>query len=265
MPQAAKPVPSLLLLRVKYCPFPLFGAVEYQTVLHYAKMTPDSTTTADPTAARLPRGPHRLSRAAVAASQRIRLERAITELLAEGGYAAITIGELAARAGVSRGAFYEHFSGKEECLLSAYDRWAARLLESMAGGVTDETTWDQFIDLALDGYLGSLESDPVSARAFIVEMDAAGPGARARRRQAVHAFADTLADRHRAMRKRDRRLGPLPNRVFLGLALGVRELLREVMEEGPKPSLRGLKSDVRAWVTATVEGAAAARAGAGRG
>src|SRR5581483_8986086 len=108
-----------------------------------------TTSTTAPPPVRLPRGPHQLSREEVAASQRLRLERAITELLAERGYAAITIGELAARAGVSRGAFYEHFSGKENCLLSAYDRWAANLLESMAGGVTEETTWDQFIDLAL--------------------------------------------------------------------------------------------------------------------
>jgi AcrR family transcriptional regulator len=227
-------------------------------------MATSTTSVPDEPTARLPRGPHRLTRREVAASQRRRLERAITELLAERGYAAITIGELAARAGVSRGAFYEHFSGKEDCLLSAYDRWAASLLEAMAGGVTDQTTWDQFIDLALDGYLGSLEADPVAARAFIVEMDGAGPRARERRRQAIHAFAETLGARHRAMRRRRRGLGPLPARVYLGLALGVRELLREALEEADEPSLRGLRADVRTWITATVEGATAARRRTGR-
>jgi AcrR family transcriptional regulator len=208
---------------------------------------------------RLPRGPHRLSRAEVAASQRARLERAFTELLAEGGYAAITIGELAGRAGVSRGAFYEHFADKEACLFAAYDHWAAGLLEAMVGGVTRRTTWDEFIDLALDGYLGTLEADPVAARAFIVEMDAAGSAARERRRQALHGFAAALADRHRAMLRRDPKLGPLPDRVYLGLALGVRELLREALEDGDGRPFAGLQADVRIWVTAVVEGAAAAR------
>jgi AcrR family transcriptional regulator len=216
-------------------------------------------TTSDP-AVRLPRGPHRLSRSEVAASQRARLERAITELIAEHGYAAITIGELASRAGVSRGAFYEHFSDKQGCLLSAYDRWAGELLESMAGGVSDKTSWEEFIDLALDGYLGALEDDPAAARAFIVEMDGAGPAARGRRREAIHAFANVLADRHRAMRRRRRSLGPLPDRVFLGLALGVRELLREALEQPQRPQLDRLRRDIRIWVTATVEGAAKARA-----
>jgi AcrR family transcriptional regulator len=218
------------------------------------------TITDDP-AVRLPRGPHRLSRFEVAASQRTRLERAFTELLAERGYAAITIGELASRAGVSRGAFYEHFSDKEECLLSAYDRWAGELLTSMAGGVSDKTTWQEFIDLALDGYLGALEDDPAAARAFIVEMDGAGPAARERRRRAIHAFARVLADRHRVMRRRRRSLGALPDRVFLGLALGVRELLREALEQPDRPQLDRFRRDIRIWVTATVEGAAKAKPG----
>lgn len=216
-------------------------------------------TTFDP-AAPLPRGPHGLSRSEVASSQRLRLERAITELLAEHGWAAITIGELASRAGVSRGAFYEHFSDKQECLLSAYDRWAGELLESMAGGINEETTWEEFIDLALDGYLGALEDDPTAARAFIVEMDGAGPAARERRRQAIHLFAQTLSRQHQAIRRQRRNLGPLPDRVFLGIALGVRELLREVLEEPEPAPLGGLARDIRTWVTATIEGAAKARA-----
>jgi AcrR family transcriptional regulator len=215
--------------------------------------------TFDP-AAPLPRGPHRLSRSEVAASQRTRLERAITELLAERGWAAITIGELASRAAVSRGAFYEHFSDKQECLLSAYDRWAGELLKSMAGGVSQDTTWDEFIDLALDGYLGALEDDSAAARAFIVEMDGAGPAARERRREAIHLFAQTLARRHQEMRHRRSNLGPLPERVFLGLALGVRELLREALEQPEPPQLDRLARDIRTWVTATIEGAAKARA-----
>jgi AcrR family transcriptional regulator len=220
---------------------------------------PGGTTTSDP-ATRLPRGPHTLSRAEVAASQRARLERAFVELLAERGYGAITIGDLAGRAGVSRGAFYAHFKDKEACLLASYDRWAANLLASMVGAITERTTWDEFIDLALDGYLGALEDDPVAARAFIVEMDAAGPRARERRRQAIHAFAATLAERHGAIRRRDPSLGPLPDRVYLGLALAVRELLREALEEPRPPALDELAEDIRVWVTATVEGAAEARA-----
>jgi AcrR family transcriptional regulator len=203
----------------------------------------------------LPRGPHSLGRDQVAASQRARLMAAITELLAEGGYAAVTVGELARRAGVSRGAFYEHFGSKEACLLAAYDEFAARLVGSMIREVDDDTPWDEFIDAALGGYLAALDDDPVAARAFIVEMDSAGPAARRRRRDAVHGFAALLADRHAAMRRRDPSLGALPERAYLGLALGVRGLVHEALEDGSPAALRSLAPEVRAWVTAMVAGA----------
>jgi AcrR family transcriptional regulator len=208
--------------------------------------------------ATLPRGPHSLTREEVRASQRARLTAALTELLAEGGYAAVTIGELARRAAVSRGAFYELFDSKEECLLAAYDEWAGRLVEAMTAGLDDSTPWESFIETTLGGYLGTLEADPVAARAFIVEMDAAGDRARARRRQTLRAFAALVATRHAAIRARDPRLGPLPERVYLGLAYGVRELVHERLAEEREPRLTDLASDVVTWITAMVEGAGAA-------
>jgi AcrR family transcriptional regulator len=203
----------------------------------------------------LPRGPHRLAKEQVAASQATRLERAMVELLAERGYAATTVGELASRAGVSRGAFYEHFGSKEACLIAAYDDWSVGLVEAMIGEVADDTSWGEFIDVTLDGYLGTLTADPVAARAFMVEMDAAGPAARRRRRETVHGFAALLADRHAAMRRRDPSLGPLPERAYLGFALGVRELIRELLERDAPDELQSLAPEIRAWVTAMVAGA----------
>ncbi len=203
----------------------------------------------------LPRGPHRLGKEQVAASQSARLMRAMAELVADRGYAATTVGELASRAGVSRGAFYEHFGSKEACLIAAYDEWAIGLVEAMTREVSEDTSWDEFIDTTLDGYLATLAADPVAARAFMVEMDAAGPAARRRRRETLHGFALLLADRHRAMRRRDPSLGPLPERAYLGLAFGVRELIRELLEEGSPEKLRSLAPEIRDWVAAMVAGA----------
>jgi AcrR family transcriptional regulator len=179
----------------------------------------------------------------------------MTQMLGEHGYAAVTIGELARRAGVSRAAFYEQFADKEACLLAAYDRFAATLAQNMTGDLDDETPWAQFIDRVLHGYLGTLESDPVAARAFIVEIDAAGPAARARRREAIRGFAALIAQRHAAIRARDPALGPLPERVYLGLALGVRELVREALEGDPVVPATQLAADIVTWITAIVRGA----------
>jgi AcrR family transcriptional regulator len=206
----------------------------------------------------LPKGPHGLTREQVAESQRTRLMAAMTVLLAERGYAAVTIGELASRAGVSRGAFYANFASKEDCLLAAYTHFATTLLTKMIGELAEDTAWEEFVDRALDGYLRTLERDPVAARAFILEMDAAGETARQRRRDEVHAIASVLAQRYATARERDPALGPLPETVFVGLTLGVRELVREALQDEPSPRLTELVPDLTVWIGATIRGAASA-------
>jgi AcrR family transcriptional regulator len=207
----------------------------------------------------LPRGPHQLSREEVALSQRMRLMAAFTELLAKLGYSAVTIGELTRVAGVSRAAFYEHFTDKEACLFAAYDHFAASLITAMTANVDEGTPWDTFIGVTLDGYLGTLQDDPTAARAFLVEMDGAGRAARERRSIALDAFSELLRRRHEEIRAQDPSLGPLPARVHRGLVLGVRELVREALEEESTPQLTAMTPDIVLWISAAIEGAEAAR------
>src|SRR6478672_2815240 len=69
----------------------------------------------------LPRGRHALPRDQVLSTQRARLLRAMTDEVAERGYAATTAVGVIRRAGVSSRAFYEIFPGVEDCFLAAYD------------------------------------------------------------------------------------------------------------------------------------------------
>ncbi|MEA2348673.1 MAG: hypothetical protein QOG62_2460, partial [Thermoleophilaceae bacterium] len=47
----------------------------------------------------------------------------------------------------------------------------------------------------------------------------------------------------------------LPESVFLGLAMGVRELAQDLLEQEAEPRLTDLGPDVMTWVVAMVEGA----------
>ncbi len=69
----------------------------------------------------LPSGRHHYSAEQVAAHQRERLIAGLATVVAERGYAAATIGEIAAAAHVSRRVFYEHFETKDDCFLAAFD------------------------------------------------------------------------------------------------------------------------------------------------
>ncbi|EHN11802.1 Transcriptional regulator TetR family [Patulibacter medicamentivorans] len=203
----------------------------------------------------LPKGPHGLPREQVAASQRMRLMGAMAQLLGEGGYAAVTIGALARRASVSRAAFYEQFADKQECLLAAYDHFAAALVTAMTAELEPDTPWSAFIDSALLGYLATLERNPVVARAFLIEMEGAGPAARERRRSAVGGFAALIGDRHAAIRRRDPSLGPLSDRAYLAIAVAVRGLVVEALEQEREPRLTALAPEIVDWITALVLGA----------
>src|SRR5713101_5948126 len=210
----------------------------------------------------LPRGPHRLTRAEVASSQRARLMAAAAELLGEKGYASTTITEVARRANVSPNQFYEHFRDKEECVLAAYDVFIETLMARMAAQLAPTDDWGKFLLAAIHGYFASIEAEPIVARAFLIGMDAVGPTARSRRRAALSAIASQLKQQHAEIRRQDPGLGPLPDAVYLGLVHAARDLVCDALESAPPTPLHDLESDVLYWITATIEGAASAGRGA---
>jgi AcrR family transcriptional regulator len=136
----------------------------------------------------LPRGPHRLAREEVLASQRGRLLDAMAEVVALRGYGRATVADVIEHAGVSRKTFYEHFSDKEECFLAAYDAGVEVLMATMRAG-----------DDPVAAYLNTLAAEPAFARTFLIEIGAAGPRAIARRREVHDAFARLIGDRPEAL------------------------------------------------------------------
>jgi AcrR family transcriptional regulator len=147
------------------------------------------------TAERLPRGRHGLSRGEVLASQRGRMLDAICQAVAAKGYAETSVADVIERAGVSRETFYEHFAGKEDCFLSAYELASVALQEAVADAVSlgDADPLDQF-DSAMAAYLRAMSEQQAYTRVFLVDVYAAGPAALSRRFQVFQAFVDTIAE-----------------------------------------------------------------------
>jgi AcrR family transcriptional regulator len=140
----------------------------------------------------LPRGPHRLNREEVLASQRGRMLDAIAEVVAQRGYGAATVADVIDRAGVSRRTFYEHFRDKEECFLAAYDTGVAILMDTMRAAGDD-------LRARIGAFLRTLAAEPAFARTFVIEVGAAGPRALERRRRVHDAFAQMVGDAPEAL------------------------------------------------------------------
>ena len=136
----------------------------------------------------LPRGPHRLAREEVLASQRGRLLDAMAEVVALRGYGAATVADVIEHAGVSRKTFYEHFTDKEDVL-------PRRLRHRRRDPHGD----DARAAIPIRAYLETLAAEPAFARTFLIEIGAAGPRAIARRREVHDAFAAMISDKPEAL------------------------------------------------------------------
>lgn len=138
----------------------------------------------------LPRGRHALPREAVVASQRNRLLRAMTDEVAEHGFAHTTAARVYRRAGVSSRAFYENFTDVRDCFLAAYDvgvSLTGAMIRASGGDAAGGPAGDKLRRFGemLETYLELLAAEPNVARTFLLEVYAAGAEAR-RRRIDVH-------------------------------------------------------------------------------
>ena len=190
----------------------------------------------------LPRGPHGLAREEVLASQRGRMLAAISEAVAEKGYAATTVADVVGRAGVSRKTFYEHFADKEECFLAAWDAGVQTLIETVTTATLEaEGSWKDRLHAGVRAYLETLVAMPAFARTFLIEVLAAGPRALDRRADVHARFAELLRTLHERQREVAPELPELPDEVFAATVGAVEALVAERVRQGRTAELAELE------------------------
>jgi AcrR family transcriptional regulator len=192
--------------------------------------SPNSARTPAPPAAvprSLPRGRHAAARDVVLASQRGRLLEAMAQCVAERGYAATTVAQVIARAGVSRKTFYEHFADKRTCFLAAWDVGTEILLEQVLAAGAEADGWRARLRAGADAFLEILAAEPAFARSFTIEVLSVGENALARRAEINERFADALAETHAQALAEGARLRPVPRWALRAAAGAAWELTVE--------------------------------------
>ena len=172
---------------------------------------------------------------------RARLLDAMARVVAERGYAAATVADVVRAAGVSRTTFYEQFASKEELFLETYRHGVDVLVTRVATAVADAPDWRSELRAGIRSYLSTLADEPVFARAYLLEVHAAGPAALDARAAALARFAaryrTTFAQAHR---ERPERRKP-PAAALLVLCAGTEQLVAERLRGGGRPNLKGLE------------------------
>jgi AcrR family transcriptional regulator len=123
----------------------------------------------------LPRGEGNVSRSFVVHSQRERILDALANLSAAEGYGATTIPEIVREAAVSVQAFYEHFSGKEDAFLVAYEIGHRKALAIVERAYEAHESWPAAVRAGVATLLEFLASEPAYAHLALIDALTASP------------------------------------------------------------------------------------------
>jgi AcrR family transcriptional regulator len=170
---------------------------------------------------------------------------ATIDVVGEKGYAELTVADVIKRAGVSRRAFYEHFSNREQCFLATYDSIMAESSEAVADAFSGESGLPMNAQEAIEAIFKRALRRPDAIRVLMAEIGAAGPEGITRREQLGVAY-------ERALREQlglPPGPGPIPNPVLRGIIGGLGAVLYTHIQNGKRKQLMQLIPQLVQWTT----------------
>jgi AcrR family transcriptional regulator len=173
----------------------------------------------------------------VTVAHRARLEDGLAAAIAEKGYAACTIADVVRHARVSKRTFYEHFADKESCYLALYEEKSEELLGLIGTAASLNAPWEERLSAAARAYFERVAEEPTLMRAALLEIQSAGPAARAVRRDVQRRYAELLRGLSATAAAERPDLRELPPALATAVVGGLNELMLEAVEAGREASL----------------------------
>ncbi|HSZ68927.1 MAG TPA: TetR/AcrR family transcriptional regulator [Solirubrobacteraceae bacterium] len=163
------------------------------------------------------------------------------------GYKATTVAHVIALAGVSRRAFYEQFSNKEDCFLATYDIVVARAKKRMLEGWMSERGWANRMHRACQAFVEDSIKNTKATHLVLIDGLGLGVVSRERMLRSAVAFERALAAGFRAAPD-GVPLPPLAPKAIVG---GARYALFERLRTpGREAELPMLTDELLDWISA---------------
>jgi AcrR family transcriptional regulator len=177
------------------------------------------------------------------AARRGRILWALAVSMAEKGYQATTISDIARAGRVSKTVVYAHFRDKEECLLELYSRANAKVLATVRQAQEDARAaglpWRARLRAGIGAYLETLAAGPAVAWAALVEVQAAGRRAQALRRRLIDGYVDLIAEVAADLATEvPEEVRPVGRELVLAAVGGINELMLARVEKGEAELLK---------------------------
>lgn len=122
-----------------------------------------------------------------------RIIRALASVVAEKGYQAMTVNDVASRASISLSTFYSHFADKEEAMLAAVDSGSAQMLATTLPAFRRAPDWAHSVRSAFGAMLAFCAAEPDFTRLGAIEVYAAGKRVLERRDEVIAGMEALLA------------------------------------------------------------------------
>jgi AcrR family transcriptional regulator len=190
---------------------------------------------------------------------RARICEAMAHLVAERGYAAVTVADVVSAVRISRRTFYEHFEDKESCFLETYrigcENGIAQIGEALHA--LEDPDWRTRLRVSLETYVSILAAEPHVARVLLIEVLGAGPRALAMREQVLAEYVAHYRRLRDRARVEEPDLPEIPDEFLRALVGGIAELVQQVLlESKPKDipaRLHGLTDTLVSFAEAVLQ------------
>lgn len=103
-----------------------------------------------------------------------RLVDGLTASIVERGYRDTTVADIVRHARTSKRTFYEHFAGKEQCLIELLRRNNSDLIDGIRAAVDPDDEWQVQIRSAVGAYVAHIRARPAITLCWIREAPALG-------------------------------------------------------------------------------------------
>ena len=156
----------------------------------------------------------------------------MADVVSEKGYAAATVADVTARAGVSRKTFYEQFEDKQSSLPRRLRRRRRGARQPPAREDRRAGRLDDRLRIGLEAFFKLLSEEPAFTRCLAIDAFAAGPDAGSAGRRSSPASPRSTGAPTRRRARRDPDIVELDLQVCRAIAGGVDEVLRGYVDAG---------------------------------
>ena len=180
-------------------------------------------------------------RDALDAIKRDQILEGFASVIAEKGYNATTIADIAAAAHVSKSSIYEHFADKDAMFLGLHEAMASTLVAKLAPLVDEaadgSVPWKERIRRGVHSYLEVMAGEPMFLSHMLVETSGASRAVLERRRATVENFSAMLQAISERLATVEPEVAELPRDLALGFLGGLIELMSRAAAKGPEAVL----------------------------